>query len=341
MKILLSGYHNPHYETVTEYMERAVESLGHEIVPFHDRCHLVPGRLREHLGTLRRLDLEWINRRLETLALDIGAQVVLVTGGNRILGKTVRRLRDRGVITVLWTTDPPIDFEPVLRAAHSYDHVFCQGTEAVEIFHGNGVAKARWLPVGCDPERHGPVVLTESERKEYGSDVVFVGSHYEERERLFEPLCGFDLALWGPGWENLPPRSLLRQHVRGAHCTPQMWLKIYSASRIILASHYHDPMERFCVHQASPRVFEAIACGGFLLCDRQRDVLELFTDGEHFVSFGDARDLAEKIRTFLGRPGEREAIARKGRAEALRRHTYVHRLGEMFSIVNGSGHERA
>ena len=94
------------------------------------------------------------------------------------------------------------------------------------------------------------------------------------------------------------------------------------------------------MHQASPRVFEAIACGGFLLCDRQWDVLDLFTDGEHFVSFGDARDLAEKIRYFLGRTGEREAIARKGRAEALRSHTYIHRLGQLFSTVNGCGHER-
>ena len=91
----------------------------------------------------------------------------------------------------------------------------------------------------------------------------------------------------------------------------------------------------------SPRVFEAIACGGFLLCDRQRDVLALFRDGEHFVSFGDARELAEKARYFLDRPVERESIARQGRREVLQRHTYIHRLRELFSVVNRCGHERA
>jgi len=95
------------------------------------------------------------------------------------------------------------------------------------------------------------------------------------------------------------------------------------------------------VHQASPRVFEVLACGGFLICDRQRDVLELFRDGEHFVSFRDASDLAEKVRRFLDRPDEREAIARQGRREALGRHTYVHRLSELLSVVNGGGHGRA
>jgi len=195
--------------------------------------------------------------------------------------------------------------------------------------------------VGFEPESHHPVELTADERRRYGSDVVFVGSHYPERERLFEMLTDFDLAIWGPGWENLRTGSPLKGKVRKAHTAPGDWLRIYSASRIVLATHWHDPEGRFAVHQASPRVFEVLACGGFLICDRQRDVLELFRDGEHFVSFRDASDLAEKVRRFLDRPDEREAIARQGRREALGRHTYVHRLSELLSVVNGGGHGRA
>ena len=341
MKVLLSGYHNPHYDTITEYMERAVVALGHDLVRFDDRCHVVPGRIRYRVPWLNRWDLEGINRRLASRAMQSGAQLLIVTGGDRILGGTIRQLKDRGVTTALWTTDPPRRSDTILESAPFYDYLFCQGTEFVEIFQDRGFEGAQWLPVGCEPESQRPVELSEREKSLYGSDVVFVGSHYEERERLFEALCGFDLALWGPGWENLSPRSPLRKHVRGAHCTPEMWLRIYSASRIILASHYHDPNGRFAVHQASPRVFEVIACGGFLLCDRQRDVLSLFRDGEHFVSFGDARELAEKARYFLDRPVERESVARQGRREVLQRHTYIHRLREMFSVVNRCGHERA
>lgn len=335
MKVLLSGYHNPHYDTITEYMERAVEALGHELVRFDDRCHIIPGRLRYRVPWLNRWDLDRINRRLVSRALRSGVDLVIVTGGDRVQGETVRRLKDHGVATALWTTDPPRRTAPILQAAPFYDHLFCQGSEFVDIFRASGFSRARWLPVGCEPESQRPVELSERDRGLYGSDVVFVGSYYEERARLFESLCGFDLALWGPGWERLPPRSPLRKHVRGAHCTPRMWLKIYSASRIVLASHYHDPRGRFAVHQASPRVFEAIACGGFLLCDRQRDVLELFRDGEHLVSFGDAGELAARVRHFLDRRGDREAIARQGRREALRRHTYVHRIRDLLAVVNG------
>lgn len=340
MKILLSGYHNPHYETVTEYMERALVTLGHELLSFDDRCHLVPGRLRQRSALLKRLDLEWINRRLLARARRSGVRVVLVTGGSRILGGAVRQLRSQGVVTVLWTTDPPIDFGPILQATPSYDHVFCQGTEAVEILHREGVAKPRWLPVGCDPERHRPAELNDTDRRLYGSDIVFVGSHYPERETLFEALTGFDLAIWGPGWKSLRSGSPLRKCLRGEHTTPEEWRKIYSASRIVLATHYQDPQRRFPVHQASPRVFEVMACGGFLICDRQRDIFSLFGDGQHVVGLDNGADLAKKVRYYLDHPLERQTIARKGHEEVMRRHTYVHRIEALLAALTGPDESR-
>lgn len=341
MKVLLSGYHNPHYETITEYMERAIVALGHDLVRFDDRCHIVPGRIRYRVPWVNRWDLEMINQRLASRALRSGARLVIVTGGDRILSETIRRLKDCGATTVLWTTDPPREAGPILEAAPFYDYIFCQGTEFIDLLRASGIDRAQWLPVGFEPESHYPVELTEQEKSHYGSDVVFVGSHWLERESLFEMLADVDIAIWGPGWEKLRRGSPLRSRLRKAHTTPSEWVKIYSTSRIVLATHYHEPDNRFPVHQASPRVFEVLACGGFLLCDCQRDVLTLFRDGVHFVSFGDARDLAEKVRYFLATPCEREAIARQGRKEALQRHTYVHRLRELFSAVNGCGHERS
>jgi len=246
---------------------------------------------------------------------------------------------------VLWTMDAPAGDWGVSQTAPFYDHVFCQGSEAVEIMERAGLARVRWLPVGCDPSRHRAVSLSPEEKEQYGHDVVFVGSWYPERAALFERLCEFDLAIWGPGWEMLPERSALRRHLRGAHTSPGEWRKIYSASRIVLATHYHDPSGRYPVYQASPRVFEALACGAFVLSDRQRDVLALFRDGEHLASFSDGDDLAVKVRYYLEHPGERQAIARKGREEALSRHTYVHRLRELLAVagerMTGSDQDKA
>jgi len=341
MKVLLSGYHNPHYETVTEYMERAVTSLGHDLVCFDDRRHIVPGRIRRRVPPLDRWDLGRINSRLLDLARREQPDVLLVTGGDRVLPETVDRIRSMGITTALWTTDPPRERVPHLEAAPHYDHIFCQGSEFVDLLREAGIDRAHWLPVGCEPASHRPVVLTEEERRLWGSDVVFVGSHYPEREALFESLADFDFALWGPGWENLRARSPLRGRVRKAHTVPSEWLRIYSASRIVLATHYHDPDGRFAVHQASPRVFEVLACGGFLITDRQRDVFDLFVDGVHLVGFDDAEDLRSKVRHYLDRPEERQAIAARGFEEAVARHTYVHRLEELVGRINGNRHGNA
>jgi len=341
MKILFSGYHNPHYETVTEYMERALRALGHAVVVYDDRRHVIPGRIRSRVGWLNRLDLACINRGLVETARREAVDAVVVTGGDRILAETVDRIRSMGIVTALWTTDPPRGRMPHLEAAPRYDHVFCQGSEFVDLLRERGIDSARWLPVGCEPESHHPVALTDGERRLYGSDVVFVGSHYPERETLFEALADLDLALWGPGWENLRASSPLREKVRKAHTVPWEWLRIYSASRIVLATHYHDPNGRFAVHQASPRVFEVLACGGFLITDRQRDVFDLFVDGVHLVGFDDAEDLRSKVRHYLDRPEERQAIAARGFEEAVARHTYVHRLEELVGRINGNRHGNA
>lgn len=338
MKILFSGYHNPHYETVTEYMERALRALGHEVVVYDDRRHVIPGRIRSRVGWLQRLDLASINRRLVEAARRETVDAVVVTGGDRILGETVSRIRSMGIAAVLWTTDPPKGLLPHLAAAPHYDRIFCQGTEFVDLLRARGIDSARWLPVGCEPASHHPVEVTEEERRFYGSDVVFVGSHYPEREALFESLADFDLALWGPGWERLRERSPLRGRVRKAHTVPSEWLRIYSASRVVLATHYRDPHGRYAVHQASPRVFEVLACGAFLIADRQRDIFSLFRDGEHLAGFDDAEDLRRKVRHYLDRPAERRAIAQRGRGEALARHTYVHRLAELVRGINGESH---
>ena len=114
---------------------------------------------------------------------------------------------------------------------------------------------------------------------------------------------------------------------------PSEWLKIYSASKIVLATHYQDPQKRFPVYQASPRIFEALACGAFVICDNQRDVFSLFEDRKHLVCFYDEADLIEKIKYYLDHSEERNVISAQGRQEAIAKHTYVHRIRKLLSII--------
>jgi spore maturation protein CgeB len=80
-----------------------------------------------------------------------------------------------------------------------------------------------------------------------------------------------------------------------------------------------------------------MACGAFVLSDRQRDVLGLFREGEHLACFSDAGELAEKIRYYLDNPDERIRIARQGMEAALRDHTYSNRLESLLAAAGRGG----
>lgn len=221
MRVLMSGYHNPHYWTVTEYMERAIGALGHDLVTFDDGARPIPGRIRDRVRWAERADLAWMNHRLLAVARQVRPDVLIVSGGELIVPETVRCLRREGMTTILWTIDAPRRFETILAAAPFYDHVFCQGTEAVEILSNAGVTGMRWLPMACDPQLHRPEALSDEERRLFGHNIVFVGSWYSVREALFEALADLDFVIWGPGWGNLRSGSPLRNCLQGGTPRPQ------------------------------------------------------------------------------------------------------------------------
>jgi len=339
MKILFSSHYNPHFFTITEYIEVAIRQSVHDLIVFEDRRHIIPGRIRKCIPALDRLDLNVMNRELLTLVHATEPELAIVAGGHRIMPETVQHLKRQGVICILWTIDAPLYFKPIIDVAPSYDHIFCQGSEAVELLNNAGIKCAQWLPMACDSDYHHPVECTDEEKKTYGSDIVFVGSYYPRRAALFEPLAGLDFcdfSIWGPGWDTLPAASPLRKHIRGLHTRPDEWLRIYSASKIVLSVHYQDPQGKIPVYQASPRVFEVLACKAFQLCDDQRDVYDLFQDGHDLVKFTDGKDLVAKVQYYLAHPDERKRIAEQGRETVLARHTYQDRIRELLKKI---GHE--
>jgi spore maturation protein CgeB len=194
--------------------------------------------------------------------------------------------------------------------------------------------------MACEPTRHHPVELAAEERNTWRHDAVFVGSHYPVREKLFEALAGIDLAIWGFCLMiRRTPRSTLGETLF-PYTTPETWRKIYAAAKIVLSVHFQDPLGKIPCHQASPRVFEALACGAFVITDRQKDVMALFQDGEHLVTFADGEDLRRKVETYLGCSNERERIAQSGRNEVLARHTYRDRLSVLFTSLDTAGSKR-
>lgn len=335
MKILLSGYHNPHFITITEYIERAIERLEHSLISFDDRKFIIPGRIRQRVHFLQKWDLRRLNNKLISLAFRYAPDLCLIAGGYRVFSETIVKIKERGIRTALWTIDAPRDFQPLIDVAPLYDFIFCGGTEAQELLAEAGIKKTHWIPFACDPEFHKPEDVNSEEKKIWGSDVTFVGSFYPNRAQILEKIVDFNLKVWGPAWDKLRGESPLRKIAKDTQLKPEEWIKILSSSKIGIVIHYQDG--KIPCYQATPKVFEALACKSFLLVDDQKDVRSLFEDGRHLVIFKDTEDLRKKITHYLNHPEERKNIVEKGYEELMQKHTYLHRLRQMLNIIEAKG----
>ena len=238
---------------------------------------------------------------------------VWIDGGPDFLPLDLEAL-DCPTVALLGDTHTQRDWR--LAYARHVDHAFVTFNRAhaplVRDRHGR---PARWLPAACDPAVHRPFDV------EPVFDVVFVGQTHRhwhpDRVRLLERLAAAGLRLW-VGTEILDEMALT-----------------FCRGRLVF--------NRSLAGDLNMRVFEALATGRCLLTDRlppEAGLAELLTDRVHLVCYGED-DLEALARYYLDHPAEREAIARQGRAEVLRRHTYRHRVATLLAAVLGPHAEPA
>jgi spore maturation protein CgeB len=327
MRVLLAAALNPRFEALPDYLAAALRRLGHRVTLFDHRIHLVPGRLRARIPGLERLDRAALNARFLRLARRVRPEVAIVNQGMVLGEETIAAVRALGARCVNWFSDYPAEFQEGLRRAPSYDAFYLGSSYAARRHLRAGHRHAGWLPFACDPDRHHPSPPGEARRRPSGGPrVVFVGSHYPERQILLRFLRGLPLAIWGPGWERASADPHIAPFLRGGALRAGSWRALYANADVVLNIHYGSfgPRE-VSGDLANTRLFEILACGTYQVVDRQGDVLRLFRDGRHLATFSGGEELRARVEEALADEGRRRAVAENGRREVLAFHTYEHR----------------
>jgi spore maturation protein CgeB len=340
MRVLLSGAFNPDFEALPEHLAAALRALGHEVRLFDHRAFLLPGRVRSRAAWLDRIDRRSLNARFVGMVRRIRPDLVLVNQGMVLTRGSIERARDLGARCVNWFSDYPAEFEAGLAVASAYDAFFLSSSFAARRHAAAGHGRAAWLPFGCDPDvGRGTQAMPAGGHQGHGGpavpDVVFVGSHYPEREVLLRFLRGLPVGVWGPGWERAASDPQLRPMIRGGAVRPAAWSSLFRGARVALNIHYgcFGPRE-VSGDLANTRVFEILACGGACqIVDRQGDVLRLFQDGEHLITFASGDELRARVEAALRDEAACRAVAAHGRAAVLSAHTYGHRARALLGLA--------
>jgi spore maturation protein CgeB len=196
-----------------------------------------------------------------------------------------------------------------------------------------GVQNALYLPLAAQPTVHQTLELSAVDKRQFGSDLSFMGAGYPNRRKAFHNLVRFDFKIWGTEWEGDAVLAPLVQR-GGARVSSEDCVRIFNASKVNLNLHSSIQAKQLVTGGdfVNPRTFEIAACGAFQLVDRRSLMAELFREGELAV-FERIEDLAPLIEHYLAHPEEREAIAQRGRARVLADHTYEARMGALIDFI--------
>lgn len=270
------------------------------------------------------------NRRLLRTSKRFQPDILFIYGSNwGIYPNTLRKIKERtGCKIVIWEENLFYWNWYQCLSFPYYDYFFSTDSYTIPLLSkpSTGLKHVYFLGQGCDPEEHGRIELSDEDKKRFEADVTFIGGGRPRRRQLFEHLTGFNLKLWGWGWDE---SAILKPHTIKEIVFGLKKTKIYSASRV--CPNLHGGM--YQVNGISVRSFEVACCGRLPFCEPQEDLKRFFKIGEEVVTFNGPEDLAAKVDYYLSHPSEMERMAERARQRALSEHTYLHRMKELLGIV--------
>ncbi len=156
--------------------------------------------------------------------------------------------------------------------------------------------------------------------------------HVSQRQRIeaARALAPLGISVWGP--DDWKPVLVPGMRHRGMADFQADLPRLINASDILL-----NVPKCHSLAAVPPRVFEILACGGFLLTTEGEGLGRYFRDGEDLVVFRSREELLEKARHYLEHPEERRRIAACGRDKVRREHGFLPRARRIADVLARDG----
>jgi glycosyltransferase involved in cell wall biosynthesis len=239
-----------------------------------------------------------------------------------VLRGRTRYVPRAGPINVLWCISHPEELTG--PECDGYDLVCVASEPFAERLRETTSAPVIVLHQATDPE-----VFYAQPDARHEHDLVFVGNSRGVRRKVLEDALatGRDVAVYGTGWQGrLDARHLVAQHVPNHELR-----RIYSSAAIVLNDHWPEMRDQGF---ASNRLYDAVACGAFVISDHVEGIEERFAGAVH--TYDAPEQLEQLVERFLTDPAQRHAQAAAGRAAVLAAHTFAHRVDSLLGAL-GAG----
>ncbi len=207
----------------------------------------------------------------------------------------------------------------------NFDLICTFAKSLVPVFYQLGARNVMWLPFAHDPSS---TCLVDSDVSEdYLCDIAYLGCWGKLQESWLKELIGWDLRIYGPGWEKSKAPEI-RECWR-----PNMGMGIDMSKAIEGAKIQFNLVraEHGCAH--SMKTFEIPAFGGVSITNESDEQLMFFSEGEGVFYFESKFDLRSKVSKLLSNQFLIEEARRKG-LEKVKEFTYNKRVSELLATIS-------
>lgn len=301
-------------------------SLDHYFPQWRRKSSRALGRL------IRPLAKSEFNEALLHLAAQQNPQIFLAYKGTYVEAETLRTMRKMGIRLYNYYPDTSAfsHGRTLPRSLPEYDCIFhTKPFWAGDVRKHLPLKETVFLAHGYDEDLHRILPLSAEDRAQYEVDVAVIGSHTIHKARFVRELLELrpqlELKIWGARWEGCGDPVLLNRWQLGPLNGPA-YSRALQAVRINLALMSGPWAGASQGDFVTTRSFQIPACGGFMLHERNPEVLGLYEEGKEMACFGSAKEAAEKIDYYLAHPEERQAIAAAGHARAVPAYSYRARM---------------
>ena len=322
---------------------RVMQELGHEVVPVDTEPLKVFEKMqRLHYRIVRRfigeLDLSGANNSIINAVQQQAIDVVWVDKGVTISPGTLREVKSISPETILvhYNMDNPFGkvrhgWRTFLKGAPFYDVHFVAREANVHQYRAIGCRDVRRFYNSYDRNLHRPIRVSEEERKEFGGTVGFIGDYEKERSEAMLFLAENDIPVkvWGPNWDRKCKVRHKNLKVTTQFLKGEDYVKAVCSFDINLGF-----LRKINEDLHTTRSLEIPACGAFMLAERTKEHLDMFSEGIEAEFFSSDNELMDKVKYYMTNDEKRRRIGLGGRKRCIRSgYSYHDRLALLLKDV--------
>lgn len=258
---------------------------------------------------------------------------LIATGLAPVDAAAMRVIGELGIRRVNFLTDDPWNeahHAPwFMDVINQYDTVFTPRTANVEQLRAAGCRRVKYLPFAYAPDIHfSDPPASDDERRQFESDVVFVGGADDDRVAWMAPLisAGFRVALYGGYWER---HAATRAAARGMADAATLRKAIGGGATALCL------VRRANRDGHSMRSFEVPAIGACMLVEDTEEHRRIFGEPRNSVDYVSAPDaVVERVDGLVRDRCERQRLRQSAHALITSgHHTWSDRLTAMLEDV--------